>query len=363
MSTFDDYFAALAAADAAAALDTLEQALARGASRGDLVRDIVIPAQQRVGDLWFDGTWTVADEHAATAISEQALARLSAASARDADTLRVVLACAEGEWHTLPARLARGLAEDTALEVIMVGGSVPADHLGRHLRVVAPAALALSCTMPTNLIGAARSIDAAHAAGVPVIVGGWAWGGSQHRARRLGADMWLADATRLTEAVRSVAGMPVTAGAHPVPAEALLLDAVPTELIERALARQSARDAWLSSMTSVQRDRTFEDFGWLARHAAAAVACDDPTIVRDVLSWLLGLLTPRGVPAEAIIDSCDYLAGAVTDDAPRAAGILRDEASRARAARIGETSAGHGAEPSGEPGDRGDRRDPMGERP
>jgi hypothetical protein len=133
--------------------------------------------------------------------------------------------------------------------------------------------------------------------------------------------------------------------------------------MRRAMARQSAHDSWLDTMTSVQRERTFEDFGWLARHAAAAVACDDPTIVRDVLGWLLRLLTPRGVPAEAIIDSCDYLAGAVTDEAPRAAGILRDEADRARAARIGEAASGDdSAGQSGEPGDR-NRRDPMGERP
>lgn len=335
MSAFDAYFGALTAADAAAALDVLSAELNRGVPADELIRSIVIPAQERVGQLWFDGSWTVADEHAATSVSEQALALLAPPRPRGLRVSKVVLACAEGEWHTLPARLARSLAEDPRLDVIMIGGSVPADHLGRHLASGRPAALALSCTMATNLIGAARSIDAAHAVGVPVVVGGGAWGGTPHRARQLGADVWLADVGRLAAAVEAVAGLPVATRPRPIPAEALLLDSLPRELLHRALAVQTERNPWMRTMSDAQRKRSYEDLGWLARHAAAAVACDDDTIVRGVVDWLLRLLSPRGVPDEAVLGSCDVLADVVEATAPLAAAVLRREAARAREAAGG----------------------------
>jgi hypothetical protein len=55
--------------------------------------------------------------------------------------------------------------------------------------------------------------------------------------------------------------------------------------------------------------------------------------VRDLLSWLQGMLVPLGVPAASILDSCSYLADAVEHDAPTAAAILRQEAEQAEGAR------------------------------
>ena len=79
-------------------------------------------------------------------------------------------------------------------------------------------------------------------------------------------------------------------------------------------------------MSPFQRDRSLEDLRWIARHAAAAVACDDPTIVRDIVTWLIELLTPRGVPVETVLDSVRYLADSVESEAPVAACLLRQEA-------------------------------------
>ena len=329
MSDLDDYLAALSAADAAAAVAVLDGAQARGVPSQRLILDVVAPAQRQVGERWFDGTWSVADEHAATAVSEQALALLCPPRAARPDVLRVVMACAEGEWHTLPARLAAELTRLSQAEVLFLGASLPADHLRQHLAATGADALALSCTMPTNLIGAARSIAAAHEVGVPVVVGGRAWGTGDRRARRLGAAARLDHAGRLAEVLDGLE-QPVQP-APELPGEALLLDAPAAELILLAYERQCAANPWMARMTPFQQARTREDLRWLARHAAAAVACDDPTILRDLLDWLLALLTPRGVPAAAVVDSCAFLADAVEPDAPRAAAVLRAEAGAAHA--------------------------------
>jgi methanogenic corrinoid protein MtbC1 len=326
MNTFDAYFAALAAADAPAALGVLVAAQTRGEPTDVLIRDVIRRAQEKAGQLWFTGEWDVADEHVATGISEQVLTLLAPPSVPDASATRLVLACAEGEWHTFPARLTADLARTGSLDIVMLGGSVPADHLQRHRRARRPRALALSCTMVTNLIGAVRSIAAAHAEGIPVIVGGAAWGPGQHRARRLGADLRVDEASDLPAAVVAMQSLEPSNAGRSVPIEALLLDAVPPELLQVALQRQCATSAWMRDMSPFQRDRSLEDLRWIARHAAAAVACDDPTIVRDIVTWLIELLIPRGVPVETVLDSVRYLADSVESEAPVAASLLRQEA-------------------------------------
>ncbi|MDF2968105.1 MAG: hypothetical protein K0Q93_1883 [Nocardioidaceae bacterium] len=351
-STGDGYFAALSAADAGAAAAVLARAVDAGETTHALIRDVLVPAQRRIGEMWFSGAWNVADEHAASAVAEQALTLVAAPRARRSlrstvggstvggstvggstvsrsTTDTVLIACAEGEWHTLPARLAGELARTDDLEVVLLGGSIPADHLRQRLRADRPAALALSCTMATNLIGATRSIEAAHAERIPVIAGGAAWGEGSHRATRLGADLRLDDPAELADGLQTVWGTSLAEPLPSVSAEALLLDAAPPELLVIALERQCAANPWMRGLRPYQRERSLEDLGWLARHAAAAVACDDPTIVRQLLDWLVGLLTPRGVPAAAVLESGFYLADSIEADAPTAAEMLRGEASSA----------------------------------
>jgi len=323
------YVAALTEADAAAAVAVLGAARARGATAAELIRGVLTPAQRRVGELWFDGSWTVADEHAATAVSEQALTLLARPTAASHASTRIVLACAPGEWHTLPARFAAELGRRAEVELVFLGGSIPPEHLQRHLRAAAADALALSCTMPTNLLGAAGSISAAHAEGVPVVVGGRAWGSGPQRAHALGADLWLSDPGHLLEGLEEIQPRELRSAPN-LPPEALLMDAPPPELLQLALERQSAASSWLRQRTPVEQQDTLQDLRWLTRHAAAAVGCSDPTVLGDLLGWLLALRTPRGVPAEVVLDSCHYLADALEPQAPQCATVLRDEADNAQ---------------------------------
>jgi hypothetical protein len=277
------------------------------------------------------GRWSVADEHAATAVAEQALNVLCPPKAADPAAHRVVLACAEGEWHTMPTRCAGELARFSNVNIVQLGGSIPADHLSRHLMARPPAALALSVTMPTNLISATRSIMAARSQGLPVVVGGAAWGEGQQRARRLGADLHLEDPRDLSQVLDNLADSVPVAEPPAIPAEALLLDSPAPRLLTTALDRQCAASSWMRSMSPFQRDQSLQDLRWLARYSAASVVCDDPAIVRELINWLLAMLVPRGVPATAIIDSCSYLADAVSHEAPAAAEVLQQQAARARA--------------------------------
>lgn len=289
-----------------------------GVAPSALVEQLLAPAQVEVGERWYRGTWTIADEHAATAVTESCTAALP--TSRNGP--RVVVACPEGEWHTLPARL---LSAGASVQARVLGPGLPAGHLERYLASEQPDALALSCTMSTNLLRAVESIAAAHRAGVPVVAGGRAFGRDPRRALHLGADAWAA-----TPSALAAVSAGLTSGERlvDVPHEAMLADAVPDELLQLVLERHAAVSPEVARMRPEQRRHTLDDLRWVARHAAAALLCDDPSVLDDLVDWLDGLLTPRRVPRRVLADGLAYLADGLELETPQVAGLVRASAGR-----------------------------------
>lgn len=318
------YLDALASADPVAARTVVLDLLDAGSPVDRIVAELLVPAQRRVGELWERGTWSAVDEHAATAVTETALAALTAAAARmhDRRSRHVVVACAEGEWHTLPARMAAVVASTGEARVTVLGPSLPAEHLGRRLAKGDVDLLALSCTVPTNLVGAARCVEAAHEALIPVLVGGRAFGSSPRRAEAIGADAWSEDPLALLGRPPDLAGRSTT-----VPAEALHLDALDDTAVARAHERVLASFPSLSAMTPSQHERTREDLRWIARFTAATVATGDPSVLDEFLAWLCGLLDGR-VPADVLAASAQLLADTFATEAPLGAQLLHEAAGR-----------------------------------
>jgi hypothetical protein len=204
--------------------------------------------------------------------------------------------------------------------VTVLGPSLPADQLERRLAGGDVDLVALSCTLPTNLLGAARCIAAAHEAHVPVVVGGHAFGTTPHRAYALGADAWATDPAVLQESLVEQAGR--TCDVTP---EVLRLDGIDDSLVTLAFERVVAAFPRLSQMTPWQQARTREDLRWMARYAGAAVLTSDPSIVDELLAWLCRLLGDR-VPHDVIAASAQLLAETVEPDAPQGAAVLRKAA-------------------------------------
>lgn len=315
----DTYFRTVAAVDAAAASALVLDMLDDGTSVERITAGVLAPAQVRVGELWAQGRWSVADEHAATAVTETALSALSAAAGqrRKATGRHVVVACAEGEWHALPAKMAATVGATGDTRVTVLGPSRPADHLGRRLAVGDVDVLALSCTLPTNLIGAARCIEAAHDAGVPVLAGGRGFGRTPHRAHAVGADRWAEHPGALLDPTPELALRPTV-----IPAEALRLDLPDEAGIAIAYDRLMAAFPRLREMRPWQQNRTREDLRWMARFTGAAVLTDDGTVLDDFLTWLCNLLDAR-VPLDVIATSAHVVADTVEHFAPIGARMLR----------------------------------------
>ncbi|CAN5181720.1 cobalamin B12-binding domain-containing protein [soil metagenome] len=318
----ETYFRTLTDVNAADASDVVLELLDEGTPVERITTEVLAPAQVRVGQLWEQGRWSVSDEHAATAVTETALSALAAAASRRpaGPGRHVVVACAEGEWHTLPARMAATVGAADGLRVTFLGPSVPADHLGRRLAAGDVDLLALSCTLPPNLLGAASCVRAAHDAGVPVLAGGRAFGDTPRRAHAIGADGWAASPAALTQATPEL-----THGDPVIPPEAVLLDTVDDRTISLAYDLLVGAFPRLSRVAPYDQARTREDLRWMARFTGAAVLTDDASVLEEFLTWLCGLLDGP-VPADVIAESARVVAEVVESFAPTGAQLLLESA-------------------------------------
>jgi MerR family transcriptional regulator, light-induced transcriptional regulator len=322
----EDYFRALSAVDMAAATAVVVQLLDDGVPVRQITEAVLAPAQRRVGDYWQAGRWGIADEHAATAVTETALSVLSGAVPRPRrgrePPRHVLVACAEGEWHSLPARMAAVVAAASGARVTVLGPSMPAEQLGRRLAAGDADLLALSCTLPVHLLGAARCVAAAHEEGVPVLVGGSAFGPDARRARALGADAFATDAAALAAPAPALSGRPTA-----LPLEAVLLEAVSTATVALALDRLVACYPPLVELGGYARMQTLEELRALVRCAGAAIVADDPSLLDEQLG-VLRLAVPGVARTDVLVTAVELAADAVEPESPAGARLLRDLARR-----------------------------------
>jgi methanogenic corrinoid protein MtbC1 len=305
--------------------------LEAGVTIQDVVQGLLGSAQAEVGRRWEVNQWSVADEHAATAISDAVLGALGWRIEATEDQGHVVVTCAEGEWHSLPARMAAEVLRQYGWQVTFLGASTPADHLRRFIAEVGAVAVVVSCSVPIFLGGAKRSIQAAHAAEIPALVGGRAFGPDDLRARRLGADGWAPDAVAAAHLLMVWRRQPPEVAKPAASAserESLELEAARPELVQAAMNDLFLRFPPLAGYSETQLARTREDLDYILQFLEAALLTDDPRIFLDeFLPWLTRVLTSRGLPAGVVTVGLEALA-AVLD------GYLRSQELIAQGRRL-----------------------------
>jgi methanogenic corrinoid protein MtbC1 len=183
----------------------------RGLSFERLVDDLLVPVMREVGRLWQEHHWSVADEHAATAVVDGVLGAL----ALDIPEPRVpkgevLVACVEQEYHSLPARLGVELLRHAGWSVTFLGASVPAQDLQLYAVTAAPDVVVLSCTIVEHLAGARRGVAAIADLGLPAVVAGAAVG-TDARADWLGASAWIGPTAAPTDGSPALCQSPADA--------------------------------------------------------------------------------------------------------------------------------------------------------
>ena len=306
----EEYLAAVARGDRAAALELVRRLQHDGAGPLEVMTGVIAPAQSRIGELWATDAWSVAQEHAATAISEAVMAMLGAQIPAPLDASSpVVVSCVEQEWHALPALLVAEHLRSAGVPVSYLGANASAEHLVRHVHEVAPRAVALSCSLGASLPRVRQHIEAVRATGTPVVVGGAAFDPEGRRAAALGANGFAADGAGAVHALTDLprATTPLEPLRHEGAAEGLALHAererVTAELCERVVrTRTPETAAWQAAL--------LDHLPHLVGSLAGALVSDESDVWTDAVVWLGTVMEHRAAPAgttAAVLDELRVL--------------------------------------------------------
>ncbi|MFI6662779.1 B12-binding domain-containing protein [Streptomyces sp. NPDC050523] len=326
----DHLWEAVLEGDEYAATELILHAVDEGLDAESVLLDVIATVQGKVGAEWAANRISVAQEHAATAINERAVAALTLhPAARTAPTRgRVTVACVDGEWHALPARLLAEVLKLRGWQVDYLGAQVPAPHLMSHLHRTRADAVALSGSIATRLPTAHAAITACQTVGVPVLVGGAAFGPDGRYAELLGADAWAPDAraaadilargplTRPRPDHQQVHDLP-----HLVDQEYTLVSRNSASLVRSVFT--GLEDAFPAMRTygDMQRERTAEDLAHIVEFLAVALYLGDEGLFARFLTWTAEVLVARGVPAQSLPPALHLLATELKDF-PRASRII-----------------------------------------
>ncbi|MDR6175762.1 methanogenic corrinoid protein MtbC1 [Nocardioides zeae] len=286
----DRYWDRVVHNDGAGARAIVDAVLADGTPLAGVLTDLVGDAQRRVGSLWAADEWSVAREHAATAVNEQVVqhlrcrtrgARSGSAGRTARSTAPLLVVCAEREWHALPALMLTARLEEEGHAVAYLGADVSTLALQRAIADHEPRATLVSASLASSLVFVRRHVETSTASGVPVVVGGAAFDAGGLRSRRLGITAQALDPADVGDLLaylprRVPAVAPLRTDAAREAFALLAAIDTHTDVVSQRVARRGG------SGTATVLDQVPHVLGSLA----AALLTDDPSIVGETRAWL-----------------------------------------------------------------------------
>lgn len=157
----EQYFQFACAHEPGRAGAVIDQALKAGTSIQDVYIHIILATQKRIGDLWSEGRFGVADEHLVTQISISELARIRHFIRPKGDRNRTVTVVAVAQdQHTLGARVVADFFIMDGWRVHFLGGNVPREELVRFVSENRTDLVALSVVLDRHLPEAEETVAA-----------------------------------------------------------------------------------------------------------------------------------------------------------------------------------------------------------
>lgn len=290
------YWQAVAAGDRRSALAAVKRLRAEGAGTAEILRDHLLVAQHRVGELWMTGEWSVAQEHTATSVNEGLLLWLGSFNAQPRkDGPLVLVACVEDEQHAFASLVVSEILMAHGLRVDHVGGSPDADVLLERAVSQRTDAVLLSASLTSSLGRAAGLVKRLRDQGLRVVVGGQAFGDDERRARAIGASAWCAGPEEAVAWLNAIAEDPQAARLTGPAAGAASEDVAWLEQYREQMVSYVTVGLRRSGGAPAADAGDLE--GWvdhLVGCLSATLATDDETILLEANDWLARVLVARG---------------------------------------------------------------------
>jgi methanogenic corrinoid protein MtbC1 len=275
--------------------------------------DVVAAAHADFGTRWQTGDYRIADEHAASGAVETLIAMLAGSFDLPEEGTEIVIAAAEGDHHSLPARITSAYLLWLGYRVRYLGSNMEATDLAGYLAEESPTALILSCAVPILLTGARASIQASHQAGVPVLAGGNGFGPDGVWAYATGADAWVASPREVDDLLAS--------WEPDIPTAEMVVPPPPAELDSIKQHRHEVLAAAVARLTEPS-GRVRAELGLLLAAVEATLLVDDPVLLSSFVAWQSSMLSSQGYSAENLAQLGRALSDVLGNLAPTAVELL-----------------------------------------
>lgn len=145
-------------------------------------------AMREIGDQWFNGQISIADEHLATRVALNSLQRLRDVIApAEATGLKAICCAIEGDLHELPVHLAEMLLESEGWDALNLGPNTPLFALREMVTHERPRLISVSCRILLDLDRATMEFGllskVADKVGASILLGGEGFRDPSLRAR------------------------------------------------------------------------------------------------------------------------------------------------------------------------------------
>ena len=209
MSSFiDRYLTGVLSGDVKLVNDVIDDCYRHTQSVFDIYFEVIATAQSQIGEMWHDGSISVAEEHLSTEIAINQMERLrNLLPLAEMNGFSVIVTTVEGEHHFVGARMIADLLHSVGWEVHYLGSQTPRDSLVKFAHEKIPNLILFSFTRQELLPELQRSIGSLQRfdSSLPVIVGGSGASLLADQIREIGADV-ITDPIALIIHARKIVG-------------------------------------------------------------------------------------------------------------------------------------------------------------
>lgn len=115
-------------------------------TRPVLLRDVVVPLFEEIGNLWRSGSLKIVNEHMATSVTRTFLLNMLRATEIADSAPGIVIATTVGQWHDVGALTVALTAAENGWQPVYYGPNLPAEEIAAAVKQSAARAVAISIT-------------------------------------------------------------------------------------------------------------------------------------------------------------------------------------------------------------------------
>jgi DNA-binding transcriptional MerR regulator/methylmalonyl-CoA mutase cobalamin-binding subunit len=115
-------------------------------TRSALLKEVVVPLFEEIGNLWRNGSLKIINEHMATSVTRTLLLNMLRATAVCDTAPRIVVATAAGQWHDMGALTVALTAAEYGWHPFYFGPNLPVEEIAAAAKHISARAVAISIT-------------------------------------------------------------------------------------------------------------------------------------------------------------------------------------------------------------------------